>query len=147
MSIEANKALARAAIAVWRSGDESGAGTVFAPGYVMHQHQDPDGEGDLTLAALLRFVLRFRQAFSDLQERIDLQIAEGELVATRFTAAGTHSGSYQGIAPTGRRLSWSGMVIDRITEGRIVESWGTWDMLGMLQQMGATVRLPAGTAG
>lgn len=60
-------------------------------------------------------------------------------MATRFTSNGTHDGVFQGIAPTGRKLSWTGTVIDRVAEDRILESWGNWDMMGMLQQLGARV--------
>jgi predicted ester cyclase len=142
MSVEANKALARAAISIWTTGDESRIAEVFASDYAMHQHHDPEGSGDLDLAAMQGFAREFRQSFPDLRDTIDLQVAEGDLVATRFTSRGTQSGAYHGIAPTGRPMAWTGMVIDRIADGRIRESWGNWDMLGMLQQMGAVVRQP-----
>lgn len=58
-------------------------------------------------------------------------------MATRFTSTGTHLGEFQGLAPTGRKLSWTGTVIDRVRDGRTVESWGNWDMMGMMQQLGA----------
>lgn len=134
---ERNKALARAAIDMWSTGDTAGADAVFAPAYVMRQRHDPDSASDLDLAALLAFVREFRGAFPDLTDTIDLQLAEGDLVATRFTSTGTHRGAYRGVAPTGRKLSWSGVIIDRVRDGRIVESWGSWDLLGMLQQIGA----------
>ena len=64
------------------------------------------------------------------------------MVATRFTSTGTHTGSFQGIAPTGRKLSWTGTVIDRVQDDRIVESWGNWDMMGMQQQIGVIPTRP-----
>ena len=134
---EQHKDIARAAIELWSTGDLIRAERIFAPSYRMRQHHDPDASGDLDLTALLSFVTEFRRAFPDLTDTVDLQLAEGDLVATRFTSTGTHTGTYQGIAPTGRRLRWTGTVIDRIAAGRIVESWGNWDMLGMLQQMDA----------
>jgi predicted ester cyclase len=45
-------------------------------------------------------------------------------VATRFTSAGTHLGEFLGVAPSGRRLGWTGTVIDRVVDGQLVESWG-----------------------
>ena len=119
MSLERNKELARAAIAIWSTGDLSRVLETFASRYVMHQHQHggAGGEGDL-------------------------QLAEGDLVATRFTSSGTHTGTFQGIGPTGRELSWTGMVIDRVQDDRIVESWGNWDMMGMLQQLGIVPTRP-----
>jgi predicted ester cyclase len=58
------------------------------------------------------------------------------MVATRFTSRGTHRGVFMGVEPTNKELSWTGITIDRISEGRIVESWANWDMLGMMQQLG-----------
>ena len=138
MSLERNKELARAAIGIWSTGDFSRALEIFTPGYVMHQHHDAavGGTGDLGLKALRTFAHEFRVGFPDFHNTIDLQLAEGDLVATRFTSTGTHTGSFQGIAPTGRKLSWTGTVIDRVQDDRIVESWGNWDMMGMLQQLG-----------
>jgi hypothetical protein len=69
-------------------------------------------------------------------DSIDIQIAEGDMVATRFTSRGTHRGVFMGVEPTNKELSWTGITIDRISEGRIVESWANWDMLGMMQQLG-----------
>ena len=136
MALELHKSLARAAIGLWSTGDLAPAGEIFADDYVMHQHHDPDGSGDLGLDALLAFVTAFRTTFPDLEDRIDLQLAEGDLVCTRFTSTGTQRGPLQGIPATGRRASWTGTVIDRVQDGRIVESWGNWDMMGMLQQLG-----------
>src|SRR3712207_2987555 len=143
MSLEENKALARAGIGMWSTGELDRAGEILAPGYVMHQHHDPDGSGDLGVEATKAFAAEFRRGFPDFRDTIDLQVAEGGLVATRFTSTGTHRGEFMGVAPTGRRLSWTGTVIDRVVDGRIVESWGNWDMIGVLQQLGT---IPAGSA-
>jgi steroid delta-isomerase-like uncharacterized protein len=145
MSLEGNKALARAAIGVWSAGDLDRAGEIFSPGYVMRQHHDPDGSGDLGVEAMKAFAAEFRRGFPDFRDTVDLQLAEGELVATRFTSTGTHRGEFMGVAPTGRRLTWTGTVIDRVVDGRIVESWGNWDMMGMLQQLGAVPTRPRPT--
>jgi predicted ester cyclase len=82
------------------------------------------------------FAVEFREAFPDFHDSIDIQIAEGDLVATRFTSRGTHRGTFMGAEPTNKELSWTGISIDRIVEGRIVESWANWDMMGMMQQLG-----------
>jgi predicted ester cyclase len=149
MSLERNKELAREAIAIWSTGDLSRVLEVFAPGYVMHQHHHGavGGTGDLDLKAMRAFAHEFHTGFPDFRDTIDLQLAEGDLVATRATSSGTHTGPFQGIAPTGRKLSWTGIVIDRVEDGRIVESWGNWDMMGMLQQLGAIPTRPAPPSG
>jgi predicted ester cyclase len=84
-----------------------------------------------------RFAREFREAFPDFHDSVDIQIAEGDMVATRFTSTGTHRGTFMGVEPTNRELTWTGITIDRIAEGKIVESWANWDMMGMMQQLNA----------
>ena len=59
------------------------------------------------------------------------------LNAMTWTATGTHQGELMGIAPTGRSVTVTGMGVDRISGGQIVESWANYDALGMLAQLGA----------
>jgi predicted ester cyclase len=50
-----------------------------------------------------------------------------------------------GVEPTNRALTWTGITIDRISaEGKIVESWANWDMMGMMQQLGVVAQQPSG---
>jgi steroid delta-isomerase-like uncharacterized protein len=80
-------------------------------------------------------------AFPDLERTIEDLVAEGDKVVARWTAKGTHTGDFQGIPPTGRVATSSGITIFRIVDGRIVEEWSESDMLGLLQQVGA---IPSG---
>jgi steroid delta-isomerase-like uncharacterized protein len=84
----------------------------------------------------------YRNAFPDLHFTIDQQIAEGDTVVTRWTAVGTHKGELAGIPATGKPATVIGLGVDRIENGKIVESWGLFDQLGMLQQLGV---IPAPT--
>ena len=68
---------------------------------------------------------------------IDEQIAEGDKVVTRWTADGTHRGELMGLAGTGKRVSVQGVVISRLKEGQIVEDYETYDVHGMMRQLGA----------
>jgi steroid delta-isomerase-like uncharacterized protein len=79
----------------------------------------------------------YREAFPDLHVSIDQQVAEGDFVATRWTARGTHRGELFGIAPTGKESIVTGITIDRFKDGKIAESHTNWDTLGLLQQIGA----------
>jgi steroid delta-isomerase-like uncharacterized protein len=65
-------------------------------------------------------------------------VVEGDMAASRWTATGTQRGEWQGIAPTDREVSWSGINVFRIACGQIVESWGEADHLGLRQALGAT---------
>jgi predicted ester cyclase len=78
----------------------------------------------------------FREAFPDWHSDVELYVAEGDLVAERFTARGTHQGEIMGVAPTGQQVSLAGINIFRIRDGAIVERWGRLDELGFLRQLG-----------
>ena len=78
-----------------------------------------------------------RSAFPDLRVTLEDDIAEGNKVVSRWRAQGTHQGELMGIAPTGNQMAITGITIDRIEEGKIVEEWENWDALGMMQQIGA----------
>jgi predicted ester cyclase len=79
----------------------------------------------------------YLDAFTGAHIKVDDQIAEGNKVATRWTGRGTHTGEIQGIAPTGKEVTVTGLTISRLEGGKIVEEWTTWDTLGMLVQLGA----------
>jgi predicted ester cyclase len=83
----------------------------------------------------------YRTAFPDLRISIDEQIVEGETVVTRWTATGTNEGELMGMAATGKQATTAGINIDRVAGGKLVEGWGLFDQLGLLQQLGV-VPLP-----
>ena len=84
-----------------------------------------------------RDVAEIRRAFPDYAGTNVEQIAEGEEVANRFVFLGTHLGDFEGVSPTGKRVEFVGHSIDRVVEGKIVESWVEVDMLGVMRQLGA----------
>jgi predicted ester cyclase len=59
---------------------------------------------------------QFRRAFPDLEWRVDLLLEEGDLVAARWTASGTHSGAWADLPPTGKHMTFSGVNIFRFGE-------------------------------
>jgi len=58
------------------------------------------------------------------------------------TFSGTHQGEFRGIAPTGKQVKYTGIAIDRIADGKVVEMWHVADTSGMLQQIGVTAAQP-----
>ena len=73
----------------------------------------------------------------DLTMTIEDQLTDEDKVTTRWTARGTHAGELMGIEPTGRMATVTGITIQRFgANGQIVEGWTSWDMLGLLQQLG-----------
>ncbi|MEK1887112.1 MAG: ester cyclase [Phyllobacterium sp.] len=84
-----------------------------------------------------QYVTALRGGFPNLHLTVEDQIAEGDMVVTRWTARGTHTGEFQGIPPTGREVRVAGTDIDRIIDGKTVECWVHMDQLGLMQQLGA----------
>jgi steroid delta-isomerase-like uncharacterized protein len=79
-------------------------------------------------------------AFPDLTMTVQDQIAEGDKVACRIVARGTHKGDYQGIPATGKSVEIEGIDIVRIAGGKAVERWGHFDDVKMLEQLGVMQR-------
>jgi steroid delta-isomerase-like uncharacterized protein len=90
------------------------------------------------------FVRTYQAAFRDARVTVEEQLAEGDIVATRWTGRGIHEGELMGIAPTGKEATVSGITISHLRNGKVVEEWTNWDTLGMLVQLGA-VPQPART--
>jgi len=134
---EENKAIARRALEEVFSGQGNldVADELFAPDYVGH---DPASLEDIRgPEGVKEFGSMYRNAFPDVQLSVQEQVAEGDMVATRWIASGTHQGDLMGIAPTGNRVTVAGTSVERIVDGKIEETWDNYDALGMMQQIGA----------
>ena len=93
--------------------------------------------GKLSGEALTQFMVSIFAAFPDAQRTVEDQFSDNYKVVTRWTYTGTHQGEFLGIAPTGKRVTVTGMCIHSIHDGKIVEEWEEWDTLGLMQQLGA----------
>jgi predicted ester cyclase len=131
-----NKALIRRWIEeVWNHGREE----------LIEQMRAPDtiatglGEGTQKSrgqAPFKAFYNNLRGTFRDLHLKIEDIIAEGDKVVVRFSAEGTHTGGL--LAPaTGRKVGFAGIIIARIANSKIAESWNNIDQLGLFRQIGA----------
>ena len=78
-----------------------------------------------------------RAGFPDLTITVEDQVAEGDMVVTRWIARGTHRGAFQGVPATGRDVVMAGTDIDRIVGGKVAECWAQVDELGLMRQLGA----------
>ena len=79
----------------------------------------------------------FPDAITDVDLNFEDQIAEGDLVVTRWSSAFTHTGVLFGVPATGKRVKQSGIMIYRIRDGKVVEQWAEANMWGLMQQLGA----------
>ena len=85
---------------------------------------------------LKELVGTMRAAFPDIHWVVEEMVAEGDMVASRFTWTGTHRGEFLGVPATGRRVVVKGMVIDELAGGKMSKSRILMDSLGMMQQLG-----------
>lgn len=128
--LEENKALVRGYLTeVSNQGNLAAAARYFAP--------DVSFNGSKDLLSYVAFRQRMRSAFPDLRLSIVDQVAEGDRVVTRVRFEATHLQPYDGIAPTGRRLGYDGVAIDRIAGGKVVEMWHMANPLDLPAQLKA----------
>lgn len=133
MSDEDHKALLRRFDEeVWNGRDLSVVDELFRSGHVFHSAGSPslNREGHKLLIA------HFQGAFPDGRVTTEDLLADGDRVASRWTYRGTHRAEFQGIPPTGNRVTLTGISIWRFEGGKIVESWHELDGLGLMQQLG-----------
>jgi len=131
---EQNKALVRRFYASLNDGGLAEAFELLTADYVVHLPGQAEPTG---LAEYRRTSEGLLAAFPDLEHVVEDQIAEGDRVAVRLTARGTHRADLGGLAATGRRVAVTENTIFRLAGGRIAEQWPQVDALGMMQQLGA----------
>ncbi len=135
MSIDKNKLLIRRYIEeVINTGNVDEIEQFISPNYneVHAGTRHPIG-----IEGAKEHILGVRQTYPDLHLTVEQQIAEDEWVATCITARGTHKGSWLGIKPTGKAVTFTGVNINRVVDGRIVEHGGAANLLEQLLEIGA----------
>lgn len=138
MPIEMNKVIARRHLEeTWRHGDMMTADEVIAENISYH---DPMSENISNIDSLKNYVHAVRTAFPDLKFTVEDIFAAGNKVALRWTFYGTHQGRIRGVDPTGKAVSFIGMSIYHILDGKIKEAWIAWDSYGYMQQLGLVPR-------
>ena len=132
MSTEENKNLVRRMFdEAFNLGNPALINDIIASDYVDHSPipapaPGPEGFAKRTVA--------LRNAF--VQEAIFGQfLAENDLVAFTWTFQGVHQGIFSGIAGTGKHVTLSGIHVERLENGKIVEHWSHFDLAGLLKQM------------
>jgi steroid delta-isomerase-like uncharacterized protein len=85
--------------------------------------------------ALKHVISYFRSTFPDLKITIDEIVTDKDKVAWKWTAHATHQGEIFGIPPSGKTVKFSGIIIDNIIDGKIVQRQGIWDRLGLKEQL------------
>lgn len=133
MSTESNKALVQKYQDAHNANNLAALDAIVAPDLISHNllagiPAGRDG-GKMVHQALLA-------AFPDQRTETVALIAEGDKVVQQFTVSGTNKGSFMGAPATGKSYKVPGVSIFRIANDKIVEHWGVFDMMGVMQQLG-----------
>lgn len=130
---ESNKTVIRRMFEeVINPGELERAGELMRADFVEHggaPGQAPGPEGFEQVNSMLRC------AFPDLRLTVEEMVAEGDRVAVRFTARGTHQGEFLGVPASGNRVAWEVISIVRVAGGKIAERWSRSDAVGLRQQL------------
>ncbi len=134
MATEENRAIVQRFADMFNTGNFQVLDEIAAPGFAAHLTGSP---GTLDVEGWKQFSTPFLVAFSDRQLTVEDIIAEGDEAVGRITFRGRHTGDFQGIPPTDREVTFTGAAMFRMEGGKIVEHWGQFDALGLMQQLGA----------
>jgi predicted ester cyclase len=122
---------------MWSEGKLDVADEIIAPNHTMHIR----GEGyQWDAEAVKKLVSGWLKAFPDLKFEVQDFIADGNKVAVLLHFTGTHQGELWGIAPTGKKIEYSEMLLIRCEKGKCVEEWGVYDALHMYRQRGMELK-------
>ena len=117
-------------------GDLSVIPEIIGPNYI--NHAAPFGL-DQGVTGLTKLLEEFIIAFPDQHIVAEQMFVHGDRVVAYWRITGTHQGKFFGVEPTGKKMEMTGIDIERVVDGKIVEHWGAEDMMILLSQIGAIV--------
>lgn len=135
MSSDQNKAIVRRLFEEPWKGNLNVVDELTAADYIGHDPALP--EPIRGPAGVKEFISTYLVAFPDARITVDRQLAEGDLVATHWSARGTHEGELMDLEPTGRKVTVTGLTMSRLEDGKVVEEFQNWDFSGLLRQVEA----------
>ena len=122
-------------VKLWDASSPRGlAERAYAPDYIEHHPLPGQGPG---IEGLNRLAAMYFAVFPDLETKVETVLNDGDLTVVRWSGVGTHEGGQMGVAPTHRKVQFSGIDILRISGGRVVEHWGETNGLEVMQQIQA----------
>ena len=140
---EQNNAIAtRFFESVWTKGDFSVLDELIAPDATDHSMIGGKAKTEKGSGSFRQIVSMFRHAMPDIKLHIDDAIFTGDKVVHRWTLNGTDTGGVMGMPPSNKKLTFTGITIVRMRDGKILERWAEVDQLGLLQQLGVVPMPP-----
>jgi steroid delta-isomerase-like uncharacterized protein len=137
-SAEQNKTAARGWIEAFNDRDEQSEAAARTADYIAHAPAGID-PAPLDSDAWTQFLSAFLEGFPDLHLKVEDAAADDEMVAQRILFTGTHTGVFQGLPPTNRQVTFGGLEINRMVDGKVAEHWFFLDQVTFLQQLGLLV--------
>lgn len=125
---------------LWDKWNISAADQLLTDDYQFHVPGVPVA---LNRDATKQVVTMFGAAFPDLTHTVDEMLGEGDAIAARWTVRGTHQGEFQGIPATGKSVVLSGLTVHHVRDGKLCETWLSFDQMALMQQLG-TISVAAG---
>jgi steroid delta-isomerase-like uncharacterized protein len=136
---EQNKQLIRNYFEAYDRHDTERIGSLVSSNYSLHISGMPSMDWNGTK----RFYAAIWSAFPDLYHEILDIVSEGDKVAVRYNIIGTHKGELEGIPPSSKEVSFSGMDFITVIDGKVVDEWEIADTMALMQQIGAIPASPS----
>lgn len=133
-NLDANRDVVKKYHEVWSNGQVNELDKILAPDFVCHFIDGIEWKG---IDGANSAITSHRKSFPDWNEEIVDMISEGDKVVTRFKSTGTQLGAFNGLDPSGKKVTIYETAIHRIANGKIVEQWGFPDALGLNRQLEA----------
>ena len=137
-SAEHNRLVVRREIDAFNARDDAAEAASRAAGYTAHAPESIDAtvlDSDAWVALLGVFL----EGFPDLHLEVQDSSADEHMVAQRILFTGTHTGPFRGLPPTGRRVRFSGLEMNRMVDGKVAEHWFQMDAVTLFEQVGLRV--------
>jgi predicted ester cyclase len=126
------KKLIRAYIKSYETGDLNNVARFLHPS---HAYYPPGGGMPTGLKERMEDERFFFSAFSYIKTNVEDQVAEGDKVASHISMHCTHTGDYQGIPPTNKRIAITYTSIAHLMDGKIFKEWAEFDLMSILDQL------------
>jgi steroid delta-isomerase-like uncharacterized protein len=121
---------------IFSQGKLDAADELFTPEFVPHIVNPLPGQPLRGPEAVRWYARVLRHAFPDLHVSVEHMIAEDDVVASRVTWTGTHTGQFVYLPPTGKRIKVEGITMERVANDKLVEHWGEWNQAELMLQLG-----------
>lgn len=124
---------------VWNARRLELADEILAPGAILHE-ASVSGETLVGAEAFMAHARALLEAIPDLHFEVEQVVADGAAASARLVVTGRLTGRGLGVEPNGQAFRITGMAMGRYRDGRCVEGWNSFDLLGLFQQLDALKR-------